>query len=160
MCDVKRLIENNVNVGLGTDISGGNRISILDALRSALDVSHHLSFMKKQDVAGTGRVQSNDKNASYIPLDYKQGIFLATLGGADALSMQKKIGNFMVGKDFDALLIDTYAGSTDKFELPKVLTDVLSKEEKFQQLIQKFVYTGDDRNISKVFVKGRQVKRI
>lgn len=159
MCDVKRLIENNVRVGLGTDVSGGNRISILDSMRSALDTSHHLNFMKKQNVCGTGRVLENsEKNSKYEPLDYKQGIFLATLGGAQALSMDDKIGNFIVGKDFDALLIDTYAGATDKFDLPKTLTANLTDEEKFQQLLQKFIYVGDDRNITKVYVSGRQVK--
>lgn len=159
MCDVKRLIENNVHVGLGSDVSGGNRISILDSMRSALDTSHHLNFMKKQNVCGTGKVTENsDENSKYEPLDYKQGIFLATLGGAQALSMDDKIGNFLVGKDFDALLIDTYAGVTDKFDLPKTLTAGLTAEEKFQQLLQKFIYVGDDRNIIKAFVMGRQVK--
>jgi guanine deaminase len=158
MCDVKRLIAGNVRVGLGTDISGGNRINMIDAVRSALDVSHHLNFMKKQNVIGTGKVSENEANKNYEPLDYKQGIFLATLGGAQALSMDHKIGNFIVGKEFDALLIDVYAGPTDNFELPKVLTASLSLEDKFQQLLQKFVYTGDDRNIAKVFVKGREVK--
>lgn len=159
MCDVKRLIENRVRVGLGTDVSGGNRICVLDSLRSALDVSHHINFMKKQDVCGTGKVNENsEENSKYEPLNYKQGFFLATLGGAQALSLDKTVGNFAVGKDFDALLINTYAGPTDKFELPKVLTDALSEEEKFQQLLQKFIYTGDDRNIAKTYVKGRQVK--
>lgn len=159
MCDVKRLIEKKIRVGLGTDISGGNRISILEAMRSALDVSHHLNFMKKQNVKGTGRVTENvDRNSKYEPLDYHQALFLATLGGAQALSLDTKIGNFQVGKDFDALIVDTYAGATDEFTLPKALTENLTAEEKFLQLLQKFVYTGDDRNILKVFVKGRQVK--
>lgn len=159
MCDVKRLIEQGIRVGLGTDISGGNKISIIDAVRSALDVSHHLNFMKKQNVLGTGQViENSDKNSKYEPLDYKQALFLATLGGAQALSLDQKIGNFQVGKEFDALLIETYAGPTEKFDLPTVLTASLTAEEKFLQLLQKFVYTGDDRNISKVFVKGRQVK--
>lgn len=159
MCDVKRLIDGGVRVGLGTDVSGGNRISILDALRSALDVSHHLNFMKKQNVLGTGKVTQNvEENAKYEPLNYKQALFLATLGGAQALSIDHKVGNFQVGKDFDALLIETYSGATDKFELPKVLTADLTAEDKFQQLLQKFLYTGDDRNIVKVFVKGIQTK--
>ena len=84
LCDVKRLIAGGVKVGLGTDISGGNRISILDSMRSALDVSHHLSFMKKQNVKGTGRVTENfDENNKYEPLSYHQAIYLATLGGAE-----------------------------------------------------------------------------
>lgn len=161
LCDVKRLIANKLKVGLGTDIAGGSAISILDAMRSALDVSQHLNFMKKHEIVGTGRITTNDdKNLNYVPLDYKQALFLATLGGAQALSLDHKIGNFAVGKDFDALLVDAYVGKTDKFELPKVMTAALTGNDKFHQLIQKFVYTGDDRNILKVFVKGRQVKEM
>lgn len=157
MCDVKRLIAKGVKVGLGTDVSGGNRISILDAMRAALDVSHHINFMKKQNVKGTGQVPETAENMKYEPIDYKQAVFLATLGGAQAMALDKKIGNFMIGKSFDALLIDTYAGAVDKFDLPKVLTQNTSAEENFQKLLEKFIYVGDDRNILKVFVNGREV---
>lgn len=89
LCDVKRLIAGGVKVGLGTDISGGNRISMLDSLRSALDVSHHLSFMKKQNVKGTGKVSENvEENLKYEPLTYHQAIYLATLGGAEGKFFQ------------------------------------------------------------------------
>ncbi|XP_070494047.1 guanine deaminase [Chironomus tepperi] len=158
LCDVKRLINGGLKVGLGTDISGGNRISILDSIRAALDVSHHLNFMKKQNVLGTGQVSSSEENLNYEPINYKQAIFLATLGGAQALAMDDKTGNFQIGKSFDALIIDAYAGAIDEFELPKSLTDHLTSLDKFEKLLQKFIYTGDDRNIINVFVDGRQVK--
>lgn len=158
LCDVKRLIDGGLKVGLGTDISGGNRISILDSIRAALDVSHHLNFMKKQNVLGTGKIPANEENEKYEPIDYKQGIFLATLGGAEALSMDDKTGNFQIGKSFDALIIDSYVGSVDEFDLPKSLTEHLTPLDKFEKLLQKFIYTGDDRNIINVFVNGRQVK--
>lgn len=81
LCDVKRLLANNVRVGLGTDVSGGNRISILDSIRSALDVSNHLNFLKKQHIVGTGQILNNaEENSKYEPLNYKQALFLATLG--------------------------------------------------------------------------------
>lgn len=159
ICDVKRLIAAGVKVGLGTDISGGNRINMGDAIRSALDVSIHLSFFKKQRILGTGKLTENaEENSKYEPIDYKQGLFLATLGGAQALALDNKIGNFLIGKDFDALLIEVHAGNIDKFDLPSVLTANLTDEYKFQQLLQKFLYVGDDRNVSKVYVKGQQVK--
>lgn len=159
LCDVKRLMAKNVKVGLGTDCSGGCRISILDNIKNALDVSQHLNILKKHNILGTGKMTDNTGgNANYVPLDYKQGIFLATLGGAQALSLDHKIGNFLVGKDFDALLVETYAGCVDKFTLPEALMTGKSPEDKLQQLLQKFIYSGDDRNIFNVYVKGRQVK--
>lgn len=83
LCDVKRLLAANVKVGLGSDVSGGNRIAIYDVMRAALDVSHHLNMMKKQDVKGTGKVSQSKANEEYVPLDYKQVVYLATLGGAE-----------------------------------------------------------------------------
>jgi guanine deaminase len=158
LTDVKRLIENGVKVGLGTDISGGNRIGILDTLRAAMDVSQHLNFIKKQDIQGTGKVPPNEANSAYVPINYKQALFLATLGGAQTCAIDQKVGNFVKGKDFDALLIDVYAGSVDKFNIPTKVTEKLTPEDKFLQKIQKFVYVGDDRNITGVYVKGTQIK--
>lgn len=156
MCDVKRLIEGGVKVGLGTDVSGGNRISILDTMRAALDVSNHLNFMKNQNILGTGRVAENvEKNSKYEPLDYKQVFFLATLGGAQAMALDDKIGNFLVGKSFDALIIDTYSGVIDKFDLPQSF--ISTCENELLKMLQKFIFTGDDRNIKQIFVKGRKV---
>ncbi|KXJ70867.1 hypothetical protein RP20_CCG022273 [Aedes albopictus] len=159
LCDVKRLLAANVKVGLGTDVSGGNRIAIYDVMRAALDVSHHLNMMKKQDVKGTGRMPGDSKaNVEYVPLDYKQVIYLATLGGAEAMAIGDKVGNFTPGKDFDALLIDVSVYPTNRYQLPAVLTQDKTPEELLLELVQKFVYVGDDRNILKVFVAGQQVK--
>lgn len=96
-------------------------------------------------------------NKAYVPLNYKQSIFLATLGGAEALSMQQIVGNFVIGKDFDALLVDVAAGSIDQY-CETDLSRSKSKEKCLLELVQKFVYAGDDRNILKVYVSGRQVK--
>lgn len=159
LCDVKRLMEHDITVGLGTDISGGNRISILDSLRAALDVSHHLNFVKKQYIQGTGQVHENaEANRKYIPLNYKEGLYLATLGGSKALSLENNIGNFVIGKDFDALLVDINVDPIDSFNLPSSLTSNLTDQDKFDHMLQKFVYVGDDRNILEVYVNGRSIK--
>lgn len=55
----------------------------------------------------------------------------------------------MVGKDFDALLIDT-----DCEDSPFDIFDIQQETE----LLQKFLYCGDDRNITQVYVAGRRVK--
>lgn len=161
MCDVKRLMDNEINVGLGTDISGGNRINILDCLRSALDVSLHLGFFKSQNIEGTGKIEKSkysEKNSQYMPLNYKQGLYLATLGGSKALNLENKIGNFALGKEFDALIVDVNAQPIDTFDLPEILTKSLTEQDKFDQMLQKFVYVGDDRNIVQVYVKGKPIK--
>uniref|UniRef100_A0A2M4BMH4 Guanine deaminase n=1 Tax=Anopheles marajoara TaxID=58244 RepID=A0A2M4BMH4_9DIPT len=160
-CDVRRLLNANVKVGLGTDVSGGSEASILAAMRSALAVSQHLNFMKTQNVLGTGRVVPSGEGkqeSSYIPLTYKQALFLATLGGAQALAMDDKVGNFAVGKHFDALVIDTELAPIGGNRLPEALTKEKSNEQQLLEQVQKFVYVGDDRNIVQVFVSGKQIK--
>ncbi|EDW58684.1 guanine deaminase [Drosophila virilis] len=144
LCDVQRLIKAGITVGLGTDVAGGNSVSILNAIQRTLDVSKHLEFFKKQHICGTGsaKVQDND----YQQLSYKQAFYLATLGGAKALALDHITGNFAVGKDFDALLVDV---------------SVLEKPHRaltVDELLEKFIFTADDRNITAVFVAGKRVK--
>lgn len=94
------------------------------------------------------------RNQAYVPLDYKEAAYLATLGGAKALFLDDLIGNFVVGKRFDALLVDTDCDPIDCFDLQQQESD----EEHLLKCLQKFIYCGDDRNIAKVFVDGKQVK--
>ncbi|XP_058810850.1 guanine deaminase [Phymastichus coffea] len=132
LCDVRRLQAANVKVGLGTDVSGGNFPSILDAMRAALQVSVHLSFVK----------------SNYKPLTYRDVFYLATLGGAEALTMSDKIGNFETGKEFDALVIDLNSSNS-------VLDNILNYT--LEEKLQRFIYSGDDRNIAEVYVSGHRV---
>jgi guanine deaminase len=63
-----------------------------------------------------------------------------------------------VGKEFDALLIETNATPIVQYQLPKKIVENKTAEEQLLALVQKFIYVGDDRNIIKVFVNGQQVK--
>lgn len=158
-CDVLRLIKNGVKVGLGTDVSGGNSISIQDAMLRALDVSHHLEFIKKQDIKGTGKLPTTADNESYTPIDYKQAIYLATLGGAEALALDNVCGNFVEGKEFDALIVDTSIYPLHNFGCYNTENYAKKSEEvKLLEMVQKFIYVGDDRNITRVYVAGKQIK--
>lgn len=67
-----------------------------------------------------------------------------------ALAMEDEIGNFEPGKKFDALLID--------MDIQEGCVDCL-QEYSILELLQKFIYTGDDRNIVHVYVDGNLVKK-
>ncbi|XP_063832396.1 guanine deaminase [Ostrinia nubilalis] len=140
LCPVRKYLDNNLVVGLGTDVSGGDSASILDAMRRTMDVSAHLEM-------------KGDKG---FTISWSEAFYLATLGGAKALKLDHKVGSFEVGKEFDALLIDPYAfdGPIDKHDY----CISSSKEERAVTLLQKFIYLGDDRNIVQVYVKGQKVK--
>lgn len=156
LCDVFRLLEGGVKVGLGTDVSGGNCVSIKDVMLRAMDVSHHLEFIKKEEIKRTGKMPTTQPD--YKPLNYKQAVYLATLGGASALAVDDVVGNFEVGKEFDALLIDTSLFPMPNFVLSQMIEQNFTPEQKVLELVQKFIFSGDDRNIVKIFVAGKQVK--
>ncbi|KAG8231557.1 hypothetical protein J437_LFUL011735 [Ladona fulva] len=146
ICNVRKLLQNGVKVGLGTDISGGCSPSIIQVMQGALASSVHLCFCcdeESKELAYEGEYP--------LALDYQEVFYLATLGGAEALAMEDKIGNFKVGKDFDALLVSMKDSSSP--------VDIHMPYET-KELIQKFMYLGDDRNIKKVFVSGRLVKSL
>lgn len=69
-----------------------------------------------------------------------------------ALRIDDRVGNFNVGKEFDALLIDLNSKDSSIDLDLKNEGDFTTKE-----LFQKFIYLGDDHNIDKVFVAGRCV---
>lgn len=129
--DVKFIQNNNVKLGLGTDVAGGHSCSMLDTIRGAINVSNLLSIHKHD----------------YQAISHKEAFAMATLGGSKVLGLDKKVGNFEVGKEFDALLIDA-ASKDSPFDC---------FDEDLEDVVQKFFYCGDDRNIRKVYVKGKLV---
>lgn len=79
---------------------------------------------------------------------FKDALWLATQGGAEALGLGDVVGTFAAGKEFDALLVDvTSPGNIDTFG-----------NETFMQLMEKFLNLGDDRNICEVYVRGRCIR--
>ncbi|XP_028312848.1 guanine deaminase-like [Gouania willdenowi] len=132
LLDVRNVLKHKVKIGLGTDVAGGYSASMLDAVRRALETSKVLTI----------------QNPGYKTLTFEEVFRLATLGGSQALSLDKQTGNFEVGKDFDALRVNVAApgGPID-----------LIKDEHPKILLEKFLNLGDDRNIVEVFVAGKKV---
>lgn len=94
-------MDRGIKVGLGTDVSGGFRHGILNAIRDASIASKIWSMSRAQP-----RPSEHHRFAdSHLPLATL--FYLATLGGARVCCLEDKIGSFRVGKSFDALLVQT-----------------------------------------------------
>lgn len=132
---VREFLRRGIAVGLGTDSGGGFSSSLLDAMRQALIASN------AREVLSEGR----DEGLSVDEL-----FFLATLGGARVCSLADKVGNFAVGKEFDGCVISTLVED-------QIMT-MVEPEDSLRVVFDKFVMTGDDRNIRSVYVRGRRVK--
>ncbi|NXE41389.1 GUAD deaminase, partial [Ptilorrhoa leucosticta] len=145
--NVRKVLEHNVKLGLGTDVAGGYSASMLDAIRKTMMASNSLQINKVNE---TG-------------LTLEEAFQLATLGGSQALGLDNVIGNFEVGKEFDALLINTKASdspfdlfSADDFEV--IRTGLIKKVNgNAAGQVCNTDRKSDDRNISEVYVAGKQV---
>ncbi|XP_054438998.1 guanine deaminase [Pteronotus mesoamericanus] len=130
------VLKHDVKLGLGTDVAGGYSPSLLDAVRKAMVVSNTLLI--------------NKINAKGLTVE--EVFRLATLGGSQALGLDREIGNFEVGKEFDALLINPKASDSP---IDLFYGDLVGDVS--EAVIQKFLYLGDDRNIEEVYVGGKLV---
>lgn len=66
-----------------------------------------------------------------------------------ALGINKEVGNLIPGKEFDALVVDM---SVSNGPIDDLMTYTLEEQ------LQRFIYSGDDRNIVEVYVSGYKVK--
>lgn len=111
----------------------------------ASDVSggHSLSMM---DVIVNSAQVSNlkylESNRMDKPLNTAELFYLATKGGGKFFG---KVGSFEEGYEFDALVVDDSS-------LPSF------RELTIEERLQKFIYTGDDRNIKDRYVAGRKIE--
>jgi len=141
---VRMLLNKGVDVGLGTDVSGGYSPSILEAVRQASLVSRHVAM------------EGNDE----AKLSVEEVLYLGTRGGAKVVGLEHRIGGFGVGMDWDVQLIglgqvpvDVDADVEEESESP---VDIFGWED-WDERIAKWVFNGDDRNTLAVWVKGRLV---
>ena len=134
---MRDLLDAGVKVGLGTDCSAGYMPSIHDAMRAASNVSRHLALKTGQD-----------RNV----LGFNEILYLATMGGAEVVGLKDKVGNFEIGKQLDALLVDVK-------DVISVDSSVWEDDsiEGAEVMVKKWVFCGDDRTIKKVYVDGRLV---
>ncbi len=116
-----------VRVGIGTDVGGGTSFSILRTLHEAYKVLH----LRSQQ------------------LDALQGLYLATLGGARALSLDDEIGNFMPGKFADFVVLDQAA--TPLIERRLRMANSLAERLFVTMML------GDEHMVAATYVQGKRL---
>jgi len=102
---IQKYMNQNIKIGLGSDISGGNTLSMPSVIRAALQVSNLYWVYVNQDCP---------------PLSLFEAFYLATKGGG---SFFGKVGSFEKGYEFDALIIDdTNLSDENERSLPERLS--------------------------------------
>ena len=122
--DLRRLHEQQVRVGLGTDVGGGTSLSLLKTMREAYKVLH----LQQQ------------------PLPPGRALYLATLGAAQALYLDDRIGNFEPGKEADFIVLDPRGTSISAHRT--ALASSLG------ELLFALIVLGDDRNVAASYLQG------
>lgn len=141
---VREYLNEGLTLGLGTDVSGGFSPSILEECRQAIWVSRFRAM--------------HDGDAA--KLSTEEVLYLATRGGAAVVGLEDKVGGFEVGMEWDAQMVQLNpvpegGAEEGKFE---GMVDIFGFES-LSEKVQKWVYSGDDRNTVAVWVRGRLVHK-
>ncbi|CAI7602962.1 hypothetical protein N7533_000306 [Penicillium manginii] len=171
---VRDYLNEGITVGLGTDVSGGYSPSILEAARQAC-LSSRLLGHTKDFVDYHSHDGCESKSVGLEKLSVAESLYLATRGGAAVVNMEDDIGGFEIGMIMDAQLIQL--GSvrmngvsplsatanmnggpcTSLIQSGPVGNVDIFGTESWEEKIQKWVWSGDDRNVKAVWVGGRMV---
>lgn len=126
-----------VEVGLGSDISGGFSPSLFDNIRQAVMASRML------EDGVDSRCCSENRGVEHASLSLNEAFYLATAGGGEALSLP--IGKLEPDYAWDVQIVSTT-------QLP-----IFSETESLAAIFQKLVYLSRPEDIQEVWVQGKQV---
>lgn len=138
---IAHLHSKGVDVGLGTDISGGFSPSLFDNVRQAVISSR----MLEDGVNSALPVTERGVPSSRITIN--EAFHFATAGGGESLSLP--IGRIQENYAWDVQIIDTKLASA---KLP-----IFDKNEDLQDVFQKIMYLVRPENIQEVWVQGEKV---
>lgn len=127
--DLNKMEQHKVRVGLGTDVGAGTSFSQLQSLNEAYKI-----------------MQLQGKK-----LDPFKSFYLATLGGANALYLDDKIGNFATGKDADFVVLD--------YNSTPLMSYRMQQAKSFEEMLFALTMLGDDRSVIETFAAGVSVHR-
>jgi guanine deaminase len=116
----------DIRVGMATDVGAGTSFSMLQTLNEAYKVCQ---------LAGQ----------SLTPL---KAFYLVTLGAAESLYLEHRLGNFAVGKEADFVVLDLAATELMQCRME----NVTSLEEKLFALMM----LGDDRSVQATHLMGKR----
>jgi guanine deaminase len=114
-----------VHVGIGTDVGGGTSFSMLATMSEAYKVAQ---------LAGQ-------------PIDAVEAFFLATLGGARALTLDDRIGTLAAGHEADMVVLDPNATPLLAFRN--------RRSRSIRETLAILSTLGDDRAVRATYVAGK-----
>jgi len=128
---LRECLDSGLRVGLGSDVGAGPTLCPFDLIRSTIysaGIRHTLTGVLKGGVSPT------------------TAFYLATLGGAKALSLDNKTGSLDVGKEADFVVIN-----------PRRLRSLPGESESVDgaSFLSRLLFLADPRFIERTYVRGR-----
>lgn len=124
---IRKYLDEGLNVGLGSDVAGGQTESIFRAMVDAIQVS---------------KLRWRLEDNSSRPIKFDEAFYLATKGGGKFFG---KVGSFESGYDFDAVVIDDS-------DLP--YPQKLSIRERLERVVY---LSSDIKGLHAKYVAGKKV---
>ena len=117
----------HVHVALGTDFGAGNTLSMLSSMENAYKMAQLQGYS----------------------LSPWEAFYYATLGGAKALSVDDRVGNFLPGKEADFVVLDKKATPLIEWRMEHARTPA--------DVMFVLMMLGDDRMVRSTYVAGKAV---
>ena len=127
--DLRAASDRGIRVGVGTDVGGGTSLNMFRTLGEAYKVLH----LQGQSMPGF------------------KALYLATLGAANALYLDDKIGNFAAGKEADFVVLD--------YDASPITQRRLSQSQDIAEKLFALITLGDDRSIAATHIMGSQFQK-
>lgn len=128
---LRELMDLGLRIGLGSDVGGGPTVSPFEIMRSAIYVHTARRFLPN--------FHGGDISPATV-------LYMATLGGAQALGLDDTIGSLDPGKAADFIVVNLRALSPFPADHPmEVSPDIL---------LSRLIFRGDDRVVEQTYVQG------
>jgi len=165
--DLVKAMERHIHIGIGTDVGAGPSLSLFREMGAACLASKARWAMERFyrerltemwaefGMWGERGTQLFRRVLEHLELDDEVHVadpklvfYLATLGGAKALGLDHRLGNFAPGKDADFVVIDTSLIDP---------TCGNGEDQSLDALLSRLVYRGKGAMVKATFVRGKRV---
>ena len=138
-----RFIQKGIDIGLGTDISGGFSPSIYDNIRQAVIASRMLEEGVDPSLSAAERGMPHSR------ISANEAFYYATAGGGQSLSLP--IGRLEETYAWDVQVIDVNA--------PNAKLQIFEEGISVEDLLHKILFLSRPENIREVWVQGECVHK-
>lgn len=128
---ISRYIEQELKIGLASDIAGGSMLNLLQVMRCAIQSSKMIQVYL-------------DSSSKALTLD--DVFYLATRGGGEFFGM---VGSFEKGYEVDAVVVRL--GDWEK------QFDKSSLRTYYMQALEKLMYLGSEQNVVAKYIRGKKI---